>query len=326
MEPLAANTCSGSTPWWAAIASRSAAVGAVGVAVPVDVGRRSAASASAKPAGRRLGRLVGVEADGDVDLGRVVALHEREVVARRGRVTAGPAAGGSTRRGRRGPRSVGERDRRAAPPRRAPPASTRHDVDVLEEVVDPERAGEAGRAVGGQHVVGPGEVVADRRRRVGAAEHGAGVAHERQQRLGVGDEQLEVLGGDGVGDVDGLLGSVAQHRVAALGEGGLEVLRGGASAARSRRPPRRRASATASSQVMSQARPSGPCSAWSDDVDGGPARPAWRRRRPPRPRTGRRTRDGTPTSPADATSRLACATQALPGPTMTSTGRIDSVP
>ena len=35
---------------------------------------------------------------------------------------------------------------------------------------------------------------------------------------------------------------------------------------------------------------------------------------------------GTPTSPADATSRLAWATRALPGPTMTSTGRIDWVP
>ncbi len=30
--------------------------------------------------------------------------------------------------------------------------------------------------------------------------------------------------------------------------------------------------------------------------------------------------DGTPTSPAEATSRLACATRALPGPTITSTG------
>ena len=36
--------------------------------------------------------------------------------------------------------------------------------------------------------------------------------------------------------------------------------------------------------------------------------------------------DGTPTRPSPATSRLAWATRALPGPTMTSTGRIDSVP
>ena len=36
--------------------------------------------------------------------------------------------------------------------------------------------------------------------------------------------------------------------------------------------------------------------------------------------------EGTPTRPLEATSRLAWATRALPGPTMTSTGRIDSVP
>ena len=138
------------------------------------------------------------------------------------------------------------------------------DVDVLEEVVDAERAGEAGRAVGGQHVVGPGEVVADRRRGVRAAEHRAGVAHAAAASAsGSAHEQLEVLGGDGVGDLDGLLGPVAQHRVAALGEGGLEVRRAAASAARCPRRPAATPSATASSQVMSQARPSGPCSAWS---------------------------------------------------------------
>ncbi len=85
------------------------------------------------------------------------------------------------------------------------------------------------------------------------------------------------------------------------------------------------ASATASSQVTSQASPSGPCSAWSTTsiaaygtgvvasatttTSEGPA-----------------NADGTPTRPADATSRFACATRALPGPTMTSTGAIDSVP
>jgi hypothetical protein len=36
--------------------------------------------------------------------------------------------------------------------------------------------------------------------------------------------------------------------------------------------------------------------------------------------------EGTPTRPDPATSRLAWATRADPGPTMTSTGRIDSVP
>ena len=67
------------------MAARSAGRGAVGVAVPVERGDGSAASASANAGGRRLRRLVGVEADVDVDLGRVVPLHQREVVA--GRIT-----------------------------------------------------------------------------------------------------------------------------------------------------------------------------------------------------------------------------------------------
>ena len=48
---------------------------------------------------------------------------------------------------------------------------------------------------------------------------------------GVAPEQVfaangsnEVLRGDGVGDLDGVLGPVAEHHVAALGEGGLQVL------------------------------------------------------------------------------------------------------
>ncbi len=85
------------------------------------------------------------------------------------------------------------------------------------------------------------------------------------------------------------------------------------------------ASATCSSQVTSQARPSGPCSAWTTTsmaahstvvvasatttTSDGPAND-----------------EGTPTTPVAATSRLAWATRLLPGPTMTSTGRIVSVP
>ena len=84
-------------------------------------------------------------------------------------------------------------------------------------------------------------------------------------------------------------------------------------------------SAASSDQVTSHARPSGPCSictirsmaAKSTGVvssaitttSDGPAND-----------------DGTPTKPLDATSRLAWATRAPPGPTMTSTGRIVSVP
>ena len=58
----------------------------------------------------------------------------------------------------------------------------------------------------GQHVARAGHVVADAAPATTAREDRAGVAHQRQQRLGVGDHQLEVLGGDGVGDRDGLPG------------------------------------------------------------------------------------------------------------------------
>jgi hypothetical protein len=105
-----------------------------------------------------------------------------------------------------------------------PLAVDQHRVDVLAEVVDPQRPRESGRPVGGQHVVGPGDVVADRRRRQRPAEHGAGVADAVEQRDSVLDQQLEVLGGDGVGHGQGLVGPVAHDRVATLGQRGLEVL------------------------------------------------------------------------------------------------------
>ena len=85
------------------------------------------------------------------------------------------------------------------------------------------------------------------------------------------------------------------------------------------------ASATASSQVSSQASPSGPCSACSStsmaacSVGVEPSATTTTS-------DGPANADGTPTSPWPATSRLARATMALPGPTITSTGLIDSVP
>ncbi len=76
-------------------------------------------------------------------------------------------------------------------------------------------------------MVGAGQVVADRRGRERAAEHRARVADEREQGLGIVDQQLEVLGGDGVGHRHGLVGVVAHHRVAPFGQGRLEVLAAG---------------------------------------------------------------------------------------------------
>jgi hypothetical protein len=96
-------------------------------------------------------------------------------------------------------------------------------VDVLQEVVDAQRLAEAGRAERGEHVVRTGEVVPHRRRRPLTAEHRAGVLHERQERVGIGGEQLEVLGGDAVRHLDGLLRTVDEHRVAALVQGRLDL-------------------------------------------------------------------------------------------------------
>ena len=72
-----------------------------------------------------------------------------------------------------------------------------------------------------------------------------------------------MLGGHDVGDGAGLLGPVDQDGVAAGAQGGLEVGPPG----RVRHDPvdlrPTTASATSSDQVISQASPSGPCSAWT---------------------------------------------------------------
>ena len=83
------------------------------------------------------------------------------------------------------------------------------------------------------------------------------------------------------------------------------------------------ASATSSDQVSSQARPSGPCSAWTTRSmaasSGGVPGPAITTTS-----EGPAKAEATPTTPD--TWRLASATYRLPGPTMTSTGSMDSVP
>src|SRR5664280_678856 len=166
-------------------------------------------------------------------------------------------------------------------------------MDVLPEVVHPEGTGETRRPIGGQHVIGTGQVVAHAGRRVRAEEHGPGRRHLGQQRFGVAGEDLEVLRRHDVGDGQRLLRTVHQHGEAA------------------------------DAQVISQAMPSGPCSACttrsmaahSVGVSGpaitttsdGPAKA-----------------EATPTTPE--TWRLASATWRLPGPTMTSTGSMDWVP
>ena len=66
------------------------------------------------------------------------------------------------------------------------------------EVVDAEGGGETGRPVGRQHVVGAGEVVADRLAGSLAEKDRAGVADLAEPAPRVGDQQLDVLRGDAV--------------------------------------------------------------------------------------------------------------------------------
>ena len=82
LEPLAANTLAAATPCHAAIADTQRVAGAVGIAPPVDrrQGRRQVVL---PPRRRRVRRLVRVEPDLDVDLGRVVAAQRPQVVAHR---------------------------------------------------------------------------------------------------------------------------------------------------------------------------------------------------------------------------------------------------
>ena len=102
---------------------------------------------------------------------------------KRGRTRTRPVPGAARRcaRGRRALRP------RPAPPRRgrpgpAPPVG-RHPGGALEEVEHRQAGGEARGAPGGQHVVGAGDVVAERFRAEAAEEDGAGVAHAGRTRV-----------------------------------------------------------------------------------------------------------------------------------------------
>ena len=68
----------------------------------------------------------------------------------------------------------------------------------LHKVEDAEPRGKTRAACGRQHVVGAGDVVADRFRRMASEKDRAGVADSRGERLRFVDRQFEVLGGDAV--------------------------------------------------------------------------------------------------------------------------------
>ena len=163
----------------------------------------------------------------------------------------------------------------------------------------------------GQHMVRAGDVVAERGGRAGADEQAAGVPHPVRERLRLLPDELEVLGRDLLGERE-RTGRVARLAPAAP----LHLGRRSSSNA-----------ATASSSAVSGERHqtglSGPCSACairSSAISSGSA-PA------PAAITASSLGPAMPSIPTWPTTwRFASCTYGLPGPTITSTGRTDSVP
>ena len=213
--------------------------GAVGVAVPLHAGQLGRERVPPRRR-RRLGRLVGVEADPRPTPG--ASGSPRAPAGRRARARGSRPVTRPPSRSRIESACAGSCSSSASattwpPTLRSAGLVQVDDVDVLGEVGDGQRLTEAGRAERRQHVRRAGHVVAHAGRRPRAGEHRAGVADERDERVGVGHHQLEVLGGDGVADGDRVRRRVDEDGVAALGERGLDVARGGGS---SRRGGRRR--------------------------------------------------------------------------------------
>ncbi|ENN87541.1 hypothetical protein RHSP_44317 [Rhizobium freirei PRF 81] len=102
------------------------------------------------------------------------------------------------------PLGIGERDRRR-------PECTKllrpepQDRGALDEVKHRKAGGEACGAGRRQHMVRAADIIADHFRRVSADEDGAGVADTGEQRLGIVDRKLQMLGRDAVGKRNGLL-------------------------------------------------------------------------------------------------------------------------
>ena len=86
---------------------------------------------------------------------------------------------------------------------------------ALHEIQHRQAGGEARRARGGQHMVGPGDVIAHRFGRVAAQEDRAGMAHLLQQRFRIGGGDLQMLGREAVGQRRGVV-QLLHHDDAAI--------------------------------------------------------------------------------------------------------------
>jgi hypothetical protein len=106
-------------------------------------------------------------------------------------------------------------DQRRKGPRRDPNLG-----HLAAEVRRRQARGEARGAGGREDVVGAGDVVSEGRRRRPADEQAAGVADARGEVLRTRADQLEVLGGVGVGELEALLERARVDEDAARGAGG----------------------------------------------------------------------------------------------------------
>ena len=84
---------------------------------------------------------------------------------------------------------------------------------------DPQGRGEPRRAHGRQDMVRPGKIIAGRFRGVGTEKNRAGMADMGKLRPGIGNHQLEMLDGDTVGQLDRLFEVIGNQDHPAVGKG-----------------------------------------------------------------------------------------------------------
>ena len=156
-----------------------------------DAGRAPALAGAVEPERQLDAGLAGRAGD--------VGSASHEVIRSRRPSRLFPACGApSTPRGRGSPRPVPVRRRRVPGGAGASPGNDTRAIR-RRKVAARERALEARGPAGGQHVVGPGHVVAEGGAGTGADEHAAGRAHLAGERLRLLADELEVLRRDPLG-------------------------------------------------------------------------------------------------------------------------------
>ena len=97
------------------------------------------------------------------------------------------------------PLGLAERDRRSRE-RAQRLRSAFEDRGAFHEIEHAEAGGESRRSRGRQHVIGAGDVIADRFRRMRADKNRAGIADAAGKLFGIAGDDFQMFGGDGVGE------------------------------------------------------------------------------------------------------------------------------